>query len=199
MPAATGRHAECTGSPAGRGAGFRVRSATLVVVSTRLRSPVARAVLPVLGGIGVIALIGLFTWAMAVFISSGDSAETSERLAPRTIALGRVENRANDVATDGPLLFPGLATTIGERSLVLDHEGDDPATGWVVYAAHPADRPMTCAIEQVIGTDRFVDCEGRELHVSELAPPDEGIRPVVYDRERLELDLSGITDDEVPT
>ncbi|MEX2626598.1 MAG: hypothetical protein WD225_06920 [Ilumatobacteraceae bacterium] len=160
---------------------------------TRLRSPVARAVVPVLGGIGILALIALFTWAMAAFISSGDNAESSERLAPRTIALGGVENRAADVAADGPLLFPGLNTTVGERSLVLDHDGGNPATGWVVYAAHPADRPMTCAIDQVVGTDRFVDCEGRELHVSELAPPGEGIRPIVYDRERLELDLSGVT------
>jgi hypothetical protein len=163
------------------------------VALPRLTSPFARAVVPVLGGIGVLALLGLFTWAMAAYISGGEVTETSERLAPRTIELGRVENRAADVADDGPLLFPGLNTTRGERSIVLDHEGTDPTTGWIVYYAHPADRPMSCAIEQVIGTDRFIDCEGRDLHVTDLAPPDEGVRPVVFDRERLELDLSGIT------
>lgn len=160
----------------------------------RLRSPVARAVVPVLGGAAVLALIMLFTYGMAVLISGGDGPEASERLAPRTIALGNVENRARDVAEDGPLLFPGLNTSIGERSVVLHHEGDDPATGWIVFAAHPADRPMSCAIEQVRGTATFTDCEGRTLDVTELAPPDGGIRPVVYDRQRLELDLSGIVE-----
>lgn len=159
-----------------------------------MRSPFARAVVPVLGGIAVLALIMLFTYAMAVLISGSDGPEASERLAPRTIELGNVENRARDVAEGGPLLFPGLNTSIGERSLVLHHEGDDPATGWVVFAAHPADRPMSCAIEQVRGTDTFVDCDGRTVHVTDLAPPDGGIRPVVYDRQRLELDLSGVID-----
>jgi hypothetical protein len=166
---------------------------TVGVALPRLTSPLARAVVPVLGGLAVLALLGAFTWAMAAYISGGEATETSERLAPRTIELGRVENRAADIAENGPLLFPGLNTTMGERSIVLDHEGADPANGWVVYYAHPADRPMSCAIEQVIGTDRFVDCEGRDLHVTDLAPPDDGVRPVVFDRERLELDLSGIT------
>jgi len=30
--------------------------------------------------------------------------------------------------------------------------------------------------------------------VTELAPPDGNIRPVVYDQQRLELDLSGVID-----
>ena len=147
-----------------------------------------------LGGLAVLALIMLFTYAMAALISDGDGPEASERLAPRTISLGNVENRARDVAEDGPLLIPGLATSTGERSLVLHHEGDDPATGWIVFAAHPADRPASCAIEQAQGTATFVDCDGRLVDVTDLAPPDGGIRPVVYDRQRLELDLSGVVD-----
>lgn len=164
----------------------------------RLRSPVARAVVPVVAGLAVIGLLGVSTWLMAAYISSGDNARTSERLAPRTIEFGRVENRAADIADAGPLLFPGLNTTVGERSIVLDHEGADPASGWVVYYAHPADRPMSCAIEQVRGTDDFVDCDGRTVNVADLAPPDVGVRPVVVNRERLELDLSGITTPTVP-
>ncbi len=171
----------------------------MVVPLPRLRSPVARAVVPVVGGLAVLGLLGLFTWLMAAYISSGENARTSERLAPRTIELGRVENRAADIADAGPLLFPGLNTTVGERSIVLDHDGADPATGWVVYYAHPADRPMSCAIEQVRGTDDFIDCEGRTVNVADLAPPDVGVRPVVINRERLELDLSGITTPTVAT
>lgn len=161
------------------------------MATRRLRSPVARAVVPVLGGLAFFAVLGLLTWGMAAVISSGGT-ETSERLVPGTLELGSVENRARDVAEDGPLLFPGLNTTSGERSLVLDHEGDDPASGWIVYYAYPADRDASCPVEQVRGTDRFVDCDGRELHVSELSPPESGVRPVVENRERLSLDLRSI-------
>lgn len=172
---------------------------TVTVQLPTLRTPFARAVVPVAGGIVVLGLIGLVTWVMAAIISGGD-AETSERLAPTTLRLGSVENRAADVAEDGPLILPGLNTTSGERTLVLDHEGTDPATGWIIYYAYPADRDLTCPVEQIRGTDRFVDCNDRELHVTELAPPESGVRPIVENRERLLLDLSSVTtpDDDSP-
>jgi hypothetical protein len=148
----------------------------------------------VLGGLFVLAAIGLVTWAMAAVISSGTT-ETSERLAPSRIPLGSVVNRAADVAREGPLLFPGLNTTRGERSLVLYHRGEEPETGWVVFAAHPADRPADCAVDQIRGTRAFVDCDGREIDVTDLAPPELGIFPVVENREALYLDLSGLNRD----
>lgn len=165
---------------------------TVTVPLPRLSSPLARAVFPVLGGLAVLALIAAVTWAMAALISSG-ATETSERLAPSRIALGSVVNRAADVEREGPLLFPGLNTSRGERSLVLYHSGPEPERGWVIYAAHPADRPMDCTVEQVRGTPRFVDCEGREIDVTDLAPPDRGVFPVVENRETLYLDLAGLS------
>lgn len=160
----------------------------------RLRSPFARAVVPVLAGIGVIALLGALTWAMAALISGGD-AETTERLAPTTFRLGSVERVAAEIDDNGPLLFspPGLNTAGGERSIVLDHEGDDPTRGWIIYFAHPADRDASCPVEQVRGTGRFTDCEGRELDVTDLSPPDRGVRPLVENRRTLFLDLRGVT------
>lgn len=157
----------------------------------QLRSPLARAVVPVLGGVTVLALIAAVTWIMASTLSGG-STETTERLAPTTLRLGPVERRAEDVANDGPLLLPGLNTTSGERSIVLNHEGDDPASGWIVYYAHPADRDPTCPVEQVQGTATFIDCDGRELDVTELSPPESGVRPIVENREQLLLDLRSI-------
>jgi hypothetical protein len=156
-------------------------------------------VVPVIGGLGVIALIALFTWAMAGLIASGD-AESTERLAPSTFRVGSVERVANEIADAGPLLFspPGLNTADGERSIVLDHEGDDPTRGWVMYFAHPADRDASCPVEQIRGTDRFVDCDGRELGTSELSPPDPGMRPLVENRQTLILDVRGVTADEPP-
>jgi hypothetical protein len=164
---------------------------TVQVPLPRLRSPFARAVVPVLGGLFVLAAIALVTWAMAAVISSGTT-QTSDRLAPTRIPLGSVVSRAADVEREGPLLFPGLNTARGERSLVLYHRGPEPETGWVVYAAHPADRPADCAVEQIRGSRSFIDCEGREIDVTDLAPPDLGIFPVVENRESLYLDLSGL-------
>jgi hypothetical protein len=157
-----------------------------------LRSPVARAVVPVLGGIAVLALIGLFTWAMAAYISGGGG-QGSERLAPSTFTVGNVEGLAESVAEHGPLFFPELGTAIGTRSIVIDHSGDSPADNWRVFWAYPADRDPTCVVEQVPDTATFVDCDGRTIGVDQLAPPDEGVFPIVQDRETLVIDLRGVT------
>jgi hypothetical protein len=162
------------------------------VAIPELRSPVARAVAPVLGGLIVLALIAGFTWAIASYISSGGG-ETSNRLAPSTFTIGNVDSLAVSVAEQGPLLFPELGTAIGTRSIVVDHTGDVAADGWRVYWAYPADRAATCVVEQVVETRNFVDCEGRTLDVSELSPPDEGVFPRVEDRTTLIVDLRGAT------
>ena len=71
----------------------------------QLRSPVARAVVPVLAGPALIAVIGLFTWGMAAYISRGDE-PTSERLAPSTFRLGDVESIAEDGRRGWPAVHP---------------------------------------------------------------------------------------------
>ena len=157
----------------------------------KLRSPLARAVVPVLAGILALAAIGLFTWGLAAYISRG-GAKTSDRLAPTTFQVGSTQNAARIIAEDGPILFPGLNTTSGETSLVLNHEGDDPATGWEIYVAHPAGRDASCTVEQVVGTRDFTDCDGTRLDVTELAPPPPGVNPVVENKGSLVLDLRGL-------
>ena len=157
-----------------------------------LRSPAARAVVPVVAGIVVLGLLAGFTWAMAAYISSGN-VDTSERLAPDTFPVGQVDYLSPLVAAEGPLLFAELGTPVGERSIVVDHSGDDPANGWRVYWAYPADRGSDCTVSQVVGTRNFTDCEGRVIAVEELQPPLEGVRPVVIDSSLLEIDLRGIS------
>jgi hypothetical protein len=166
--------------------------------AAKTRSPLIRAVLPNLGGLVVIGLIALMLWGFASFISGGD-AGTSDRLAPSTLRIGSVTNVADEIVEKGPILFPGLGTTEGERTIVLDHTGDDPAAGWVVYYAYPADEDPSCAVEQVRnadgdGTREFVDCNGRTIDVSELSPPSAGVNPVIENRRLLSIDLSGVTD-----
>ncbi len=156
----------------------------------QLRTPFARAVVPVVAGLAVIALIMLATWGVAAFIAGG-GAESSERLAPPTFEVGDVRTLADIVERDGPLLLPGLNTTAGERSLVVDHTGSDPTRRWQLYWAYPAGGSPSCVVEQDRGTRTFVDCEGRELDVTELEPP-EGVNPVVEDGRRLSIDLRSV-------
>jgi hypothetical protein len=173
-----------TGRGTGTGGGLVPGSP---VTPPRLRSPLARAVVPVVGGIAVIALIFLATWGVAAYTSRG-GADSTARLAPTTFEMGSVDARARSVAEDGPILFPDLNTNAGTRTLVVDHEGDDPGSGWRVYWAYPADRDPTCVVDQVRHTSTFTDCEGRTLDVTELtAPPD--VHPVVTNNRTLSIDL----------
>ncbi len=153
--------------------------------------------MPVLGGILAFAALGGFTWAIAAYISDGDTGAT-DRLAPSVFTIGDVESLAESVADDGPLLFPELGTAIGTRSIVVDHEGEVAADGWRVYWAYPADRDPTCVVEQVVGTSDFIDCDGRTIDVSELSPPDEGVFPTVEERTTLIIDVRGATLDTSP-
>lgn len=158
----------------------------------RLRSPIARAVVPVLGGIAFFVVLGLVTWGIAAYISRG-GAEITERLAPTTLPMGSVQRNAEIVEEDGPIILPGLNTTTGEKTLVLDHQGDDPTRGWQIFYAFPAGRDFSCRVEQVVGTREFIDCDGNTIDVSDLSPPDAGVNPVVENQRTLIIDLSGIT------
>jgi hypothetical protein len=157
----------------------------------RLRSPFARAVVPVAGGILLLGLIFLVTWIAAVLISGG-GAETTSRLAPPVFPMGSVQARADSIAEDGPIVLADLHTTRGDRSLVVDHEGDNATTGWKLYWGYPADRDATCPVTQVRGTATFTDCAGRQLDVTQLARP-EGVHPTVVDSKQLEIDLRAVT------
>jgi hypothetical protein len=108
-----------------------------------------------------------------------------------------VESIADEIRERGPLLIPGLNTTIGERSIVVNHSGAIDSQGWQVYWAYPADRDGSCLIEAVRGTSTFTDCDGRIVDVSELAPPTNDVRPIVENQRTLILDLRGVTSPSV--
>lgn len=159
----------------------------------RLKSPFTRAVVPVVGGVAFLLVVALITWGIAAWISGG-GADVTDRLAPSRFEVGSVENVSRIVEETGPILFPGLNTTTGERTLVLDHEGDDPARGWKIFYAFPVDRP-DCAVEQIKTTRQFIDCDGTTIEVEALSPPEAGVNPVVEDQRLLVIDLSGVTTD----
>jgi len=163
-----------------------------------LRTPLARAVVPVLAGLGVIALIALATWGAAYVVARRE--DPPEQFVPTVIELGSVESRAENVAEDGPILLPGLDTISGQHSIVIDHPLDaSPADGWKVYMAHPADQPETCGVTQVKGTAQFTDCLGRTIDVTELAAPPEHVNPVIENRKTLTINLRGFASEPITT
>lgn len=141
-----------------------------------------------LGGIGFFAVLALILWGIASLVADNGSSATAN-LASNVFRPGSVERYAAIIDEDGPVLFPDLLGTDGDKSIVLDHNGDNPMEGWRIYLGHPADRPISCKVQQVQHTSRFTDCEGRTVEVDQLALPPSGIAPVVSTDGMLTLDL----------
>jgi len=150
----------------------------------RPRSLAARAILPVIGGMAVIAALLAATWVLAALSTERQRQVPRER----TFVVGKVIDVAESIERYGPILYPDLRDASGERSIVIDHTGDDPARGWQLYAAHPADRDWTCRVTQIERTRTFTDCAGRVLSVEQLALPEEA-RPIVENATTLLIDL----------
>jgi hypothetical protein len=151
-----------------------------------LRSPLARAVVPVAAGIVFFGILGLFLWGVAAYISGSEGSDT---LAPTTFQVGSTKTYASIIEEEGPLILPDLLRANGRRTIVLDHTGDDPQHNWQIYMAYPADRDVDCKVTQIRTTRTFTDCDGREIAVEDLALPPRGVLPRVFADGTLELDL----------
>lgn len=156
----------------------------------RLRSPLARAIVPVLGGIAFFALFFAGLWLIATAIN--DRADVGSEIGTRVFEVGEVSSMAKAITADGPLLLPDLHSPDGIRSIVLDHVGKDPGTGWQVYYGYPADRDSRCLVTHIQGTRTFIDCEKRTIQVEQLKAPAE-VRPIVENKKTLYIDLRGLT------
>jgi hypothetical protein len=158
-----------------------VASTRLTAVEARWkeRSNLSRALLPVVGGLLFFALLALFTWGIAAMLSRNPE-RVEERLAQTTFEVGTIEFVSDQIADGGPILFQGLIGDAADRSIVLNHTGEDPKRGWSVRYAFPADRDDTCKVSQVQGTATFTDCEGRTVGYDDLARPDR-VRPLISD------------------
>lgn len=152
----------------------------------RLRSPLARAVVPIVAGLAFFALLFGVTWLFAD--RATDNRKREVRPGDYTFRVGPVDDIADIVKRDGPILYPDLRDTTYQRSVVVDHTGDEPSRGWQVYYAYPADRSPECLVTHIEGTRDFVDCEDRTLPVEALHRPVDA-RPVVENRTSLLIDL----------
>lgn len=158
----------------------------------QLRSPLARAVVPVVAGLGFFTLVFLALWGAASLISRNPERITN--LGDKIFEVGAVQRVAASVEANGPILYPDLRDPDGTRSIVLDHEGNQPAVGWRVFYAWPADRDSVCIAKQVEGTKAFTDCEGRTIDIEDLARPTD-VRPLVENKKTLYIDLR-VNDDK---
>lgn len=149
-------------------------------------SPVARAVAPIFGGLAGFALLFGVTWIFASLAT--DNRQRNPETVPQTFKIGLVKDVARIIEEGGPILYPDLRDPTGKRSIVIDHSGGDPAKGWQVYYAYPADRPESCLVQHIKDTREFTDCENRNLGVEDLQLPND-VRPIVENSKTLLIDL----------
>lgn len=154
----------------------------------RLRSPLARAIMPIVGGILFFALLFGATWLMATFVTN----RSEQQVIPgsRTFVVGQVTDIAKSIAKNGPILYPDLRDVNGKRSIVIEHFGTDPLKGWQVYYAYPADKSADCLVAQIEKSHLFTDCDGRTLQADQLQRPND-VTPIVEGRTTLLIDLQG--------
>jgi hypothetical protein len=129
---------------------------------TRPKSTVAHAVVPVAAGLVFIALVGLAVWGAAAWLSSraGPDSKVEVNLGDDTFNMGPADQRAEEVAERGPLLFPGLVTA-DEGYIVVNHAGTDEMVGWTAFAAVPPGSTIECAVQWQAASQQFKDpCTG---------------------------------------
>ena len=165
---------------------LRVGIGTIQEMFRRLRSPMARAVVPIVGGLAFFALLFGVTWLFAD--QATDNRKREIRPGNYTFRVGPVDDMADIVKKEGPILYPDLRDTLYQRTIVVDHQGEEPSVGWQVYYAYPADRGPECLVTHIENTRNFMDCENRTITVEQLHRPVDA-RPVVENRSSLLIDL----------
>lgn len=136
------------------------------------------------------ALLFGVTWIFAD--QATDNRKREVRTGDYTFRVGPVDDMADLVKRDGPILYPDLRDTTYQRTIVVDHVGDEPSRGWQVYYAYPADRGPECLVTHLEGSRNFIDCNQRTLSVELLFRPVDA-RPVVENNTSLLIDLRAPT------
>ena len=136
--------------------------------TSRLKSPLARAVVPVAAGILFFAALFGVTYLIAVLMSNKGE---NLRLGDKEFLVGRVDIAAARIAKYGPLLYADLKGTAGEQAIVVDHDPKQADTeGWTVYFAYPASRGPSCLVSVNQATQALQDCDGKPITVADLQP-----------------------------
>ena len=118
--------------------------------------------MPVLIGLAFIALLGLAVWGVAVWVghSAGPNSKVQVNLGEDTFNVGPADQRAEEIASRGPLLFPGLVSP-DKGYIVVNHSGTNDVSGWVAFAAVAPGSGVECAVQWRDNAHQFVDpCTG---------------------------------------
>lgn len=143
-----------------------------------------------IGGIAVVAalLIGL------VAVRLG---QQSGRLVLGDVDFSslRADNMAEEIAENGPILWPDVGG--GSRDIWLQHLGDDIDTGWTAFDARAVGEPRECNVRWQASDQTFVDpCTGQSYPAN-----GHGLPPIPVFVEGLELiiDINNIRSSAAPT
>ena len=122
-------------------------------VESKLPASTVRAL--VIGALGVAVAIGLAVATLA----AANSGDVEVRIGADEFGAGDAEARAASVASGGPILFSDVSG--GERDIILQHLGDDPAEGWLAFDAQAAGASRDCFLEWDADEQQFFDaCDG---------------------------------------
>lgn len=106
--------------------------------------------------LGLLALLFLITRFDSL---GGDGQTTDVELGQPVFSPGSATDIAAAIADSGPLLLPDAAR--GDRDVILQHLGEEPAEGWLAFAARPEGADRACFVEWQPDERRFVDsCDG---------------------------------------
>ena len=143
----------------------------------QLRSPLARAVVPVAAGIVFFAALFGVTYVIARIISHNTQ---GINIGDKQFTIGRVDIAVQRIEKHGPLLYAYLKGTLGEQAIVVDHDPQAIDTeGWHVYFAYRADRGPSCLASIDPTTQHLQDCEGAPITVKDLKPAEPAAQAVV--------------------
>lgn len=152
-------------------------------VEQRTSSSTTTAVL--IGIAGVVAAIGLMWFMVNLANQGGDSVQV--RLGDDRFDAGHLDDRAESIAKDGPVLWPDVAGR--SRDIYLQHLGDDPETGWSAFSAQAAGKPRDCFLQWLADDEEFEDCDGDRFPADGDHPLLTSY-PITIDDDRLIIDLN---------
>jgi hypothetical protein len=108
------------------------------------------------------ALLAVATAVLLVIfvLRLSESPGAKVQLGDPVFEVGQVRRLAPPIRRQGPLLFPDLLRR--NRTVYVQHLGDEPTQGWLAFEAHRPDGPASCQLRWRPASTDFVDpCDGR--------------------------------------
>ena len=154
----------CSGAPT---RGTRRRGTLWRCDYPKFRSPIARAVMPVLGGHRRCSPRSAGSRGRSPPTSPAAASDTTDRLAPRTFTIGNVESLAEIGRRGRPAAVPRARHR--DRHPIdrgRPHRRAGPPTGGgCIGPTRPTAMPPASS-SRCVGTSDFIDCDGRTIDVA---------------------------------